>query len=140
MNKSILMTGNKCLLDTSIIVQVFKENSIVKQRLDTMHKLFVSLTAVGELLFGAYKSERLTSHLQETENFLAACTILVPDYTTAGIYGKTKAVLAKKGTPIPDNYIWIAAIALQYQLPLYENDKHFHEVDGLQFFNPLTSV
>lgn len=134
------MIGNSCLLDTNIIVQVFKENSIAKQNLDTIKKLIVPLTVVGELLFGAYKSERLPKHLQETENFLAKCTILFPDYETANVYGVTKAAMAKKGKPIPENDIWIAALAMQHNLELYTNDSHFREVDGLMLFNPLTST
>lgn len=76
----------------------------------------------------------------EIESFLAKCTILIPDYKTAEVYGKTKASLAKKGKPIPDNDIWIAVIALQHDLELYTTDAHFREVDALQLFNPLTSV
>jgi tRNA(fMet)-specific endonuclease VapC len=45
-----------------------------------------------------------------------------------------------KKRPIPDNDIWIAAIALQHDLELYTNAIHFHEVEGLRLFDPLTSV
>lgn len=37
-----------------------------------------------------------------------------------------------KGRPIPDNDIWIAALADQHQLILVSRDQHFNEVDGLQ--------
>lgn len=133
------MTGNNCLLDTSIIVQSFR-NIFTARQLDNLGSVYVSTVALGELLFGAYRSERLEKHLKETENFLIKCTLLVPDRTTADLYGKTKASLMKKGSPIPDNDIWIAASAIQHNLPLYTADVHFRHVEGLQLFNPLTSI
>ena len=36
-----------------------------------------------------------------------------------------------KGHPIPENDIWIAAVAKQYALTLASRDAHFREVDDL---------
>jgi len=135
------MIGNDtCLLDTSIIILALKKNPLVGRKLDELREIFVPLTAVGELFYGAYKSPQLLKHLQETNAFLKKCTVLHPDVQTSELYGKTKAALERKGNRIPENDIWIAAIALQHHLPLYQNDKHFKDVDGLQLFNPLSSI
>ena len=40
--------------------------------------------------------------------------------------------LAKAGTPIPDNDIWIAALAFEHHLPLAARDAHFDRISGLQ--------
>lgn len=40
--------------------------------------------------------------------------------------------LQSKGTPIQDNDIWIAAIALQHNLILVTRDAHFDEIESLQ--------
>ena len=53
------------------------------------------------------------------------------DETTAQEYGRIKTALKAKGRPIPDNDIWIAAIAKQYSLVLATRDQHFSEVEGL---------
>jgi tRNA(fMet)-specific endonuclease VapC len=37
-----------------------------------------------------------------------------------------------KGRPIPENDIWIAALAHQYSLTLASNDAHFREIENLQ--------
>jgi tRNA(fMet)-specific endonuclease VapC len=134
------MTGNSCILDTSIVIQALRNNQTTGRQLDALEKIYVPLIAVGELFFGAYKSVNLEKHLFEIEKLLAKCTILFPDFNTADVYGRTKASLVKKGRPIPENDIWIAAIALQHDLELYTTDAHFREVDGLRLFNPLTSV
>jgi len=46
-------------------------------------------------------------------------------------YGNIMAALRKKGKPIPENDIWIAAIAQRHQLILVSRDKHFKEIDSL---------
>ena len=52
---------------------------------------------------------------------------------TAEQYSSVQHHLRKKGTPIPTNDIWIAAVSLQHGLPIYTMDKHFKQVDGLIF-------
>jgi predicted nucleic acid-binding protein len=37
-----------------------------------------------------------------------------------------------QGRPIPDNDIWIAAIARQHSLSLITRDAHFREIEGLK--------
>ena len=40
--------------------------------------------------------------------------------------------MRQKGRPIRNNDIWIAAIAMQYDLILVTRDSHFDEVESLQ--------
>ncbi|MEM9261332.1 MAG: PIN domain-containing protein, partial [Bacteroidota bacterium] len=51
---------------------------------------------------------------------------------TAKIYAEIKYKLRKKGRPIPENDIWIAATAMQFDLTLITKDKHFKEIEGLK--------
>jgi tRNA(fMet)-specific endonuclease VapC len=57
--------------------------------------------------------------------------VLLPDKSTPEIYGRISAQLSQLGTPIPQNDIWIAAIALQSNLPLATADLHIQNVTGL---------
>lgn len=41
-------------------------------------------------------------------------------------------VRQRKGRPIPNNDIWLAAIAIQHDLTLVTRDAHFGEVDTLR--------
>ncbi len=63
------MTGDKCLLDTSVIIYAFRSKNEVSEKLDTMKEVYVSVTAVGELYFGAYKSKSPSKHLQQMQFF-----------------------------------------------------------------------
>jgi len=66
------------------------------------------------------------------QNFLKAVVVLSPGVTPAEHYGRIRADLAKAGTPIPENDIWIAALALEHDLPLAARDAYFDRISGLQ--------
>jgi tRNA(fMet)-specific endonuclease VapC len=58
--------------------------------------------------------------------------VLSPGLATAEHYGRIRATLSNAGTPIPENDIWIAAIAQENQLPVATRDQHFDQVTGLK--------
>lgn len=125
------MTGNNCLLDTSVIIHAFKDSSITK-KLDDFTEVFVPLIAVGELYYGAYRSANPDKHIDQINAFINNCTVLNPDTSTAILYGHIKTNLKNKGKPIPENDIWIAAVAAQYKLPLFTTDNHFKEISAIE--------
>jgi len=92
---------------------------------------YVSSITIGELYFGAYNSQQTAQNVTNIRNFIILNTLLGCDETTADYYGQIKRQLRVKGRPIPENDIWIAATALQYNLPLVSRDAHFQEVNGL---------
>jgi predicted nucleic acid-binding protein len=59
------------------------------------------------------------------------------DEKTPQHYADVFVALRKRGTPIPTNDMWIAALARQHRLPLLSFDAHFAAVDGLTLLNPL---
>ncbi len=40
--------------------------------------------------------------------------------------------LKQKGRPLPDNNIWIAALARQHNLTVISRDLHFDVIDGIR--------
>ena len=64
-------------------------------------------------------------------DLLTYAVVLYADQDTTEIYGQVKAELAQLGKPIPDNDLWIAAMARQYGLPLATRDAHFSAVPRL---------
>jgi tRNA(fMet)-specific endonuclease VapC len=51
---------------------------------------------------------------------------------TAEIYARIRLQLKRKGKPIPENDIWIAAICVEHDVPLATSDGHFLEIDALK--------
>jgi tRNA(fMet)-specific endonuclease VapC len=124
------MSG-KFLLDTNVIIALFAGERKVLQGLRKAERVFVPSIAVGELLYGAHKSSQARSNVARIEEFAAANTVLACDLETARQYGRIKDRLRRKGRPLPENDIWIAALARQHGLTLVSRDAHFAEVENL---------
>lgn len=60
------------LLDTSTCVAIFRGNREVADRMEKVgkDKCFISQIVVAELLFGAYKSNRVEENLKQTQAFI----------------------------------------------------------------------
>jgi tRNA(fMet)-specific endonuclease VapC len=108
-----------------------KEDAVT-QKLANAQEVFVPSIALGELYFGAGKSTRAKENTTRIDEFASSSTVLFCDTATAKQYGVIKSQLKISGTPIPENDIWIAATATQYQLILVTRDRHFLTVEGLQ--------
>jgi tRNA(fMet)-specific endonuclease VapC len=59
--------------------------------------------------------------------------VLNVDADTAATYGRLKSELSSAGKIIPDNDLWIAALAIQHNLPLVSRDQHFGNITGLNW-------
>jgi tRNA(fMet)-specific endonuclease VapC len=124
-------TGS-ALLDTTIVVDPLRGKSpALDDRFKETTTLYLPVTALGELLYGAHKSDFKAKGLKQIEDFVQLCAILGLDERTAHSYGRISADLARLGKLIPQNDIWIAAIALEHNLPLATRDQHFSFVSGL---------
>lgn len=126
------MTGNKFLLDTNIVIEIFDGNKNIADNLNAVTEFYISSVVLGELYIGVNRVTNKAKHLKKLNDFLKLCTVLDTDSITAKYYGETVTMLYKKGKPVPTNDIWIAAVALQYDLTIITRDKHFHEINGLK--------
>lgn len=124
------MSG-KYLLDTNIIIALFADEVEIRNRLKVADETFVSAVALGELYYGAYKSSKSEKNLALIEDFAGNASVISCDADTAKVYGDIKNTLRLRGQPIPENDIWIAAIALQHHLTLVTRDAHFDLIDNL---------
>jgi len=123
--------NGRYLLDTNIVIGIFAAEVVVHQQLAGAGEVFVPSIVLGELYYGAQKSARIASNVTRVDEFAANNSVLVCDTETARHYGEIKSELRAKGRPIPENAIWIAAVAKQHQLTLVTRDGHFSNVDGL---------
>lgn len=119
------------LLDTNAAIAQRKGDSALLKLIEDAEKVFVSSITLGELYFGAYKSGRVEANLADTEMQALSGAVIVCDVGTARIYGRIRHQLRTKGHPIPENDVWIAAIAIQHQLTLLTRDEHFKAVENL---------
>jgi len=105
---------------------------MITDKIKKAENIFVPAVVIGELFYGANKSGRPEKNTMRIELFSLDNVILNSDKETARWYGMIKNNLQKKGCPIPENDIWIAAIAFQYRLTLVSRDGHFEEINDLK--------
>lgn len=124
------MSG-RLLLDTNIVIAVLNGDETIPPRLDAAEIVGISVTVIGELLYGAKKSHHVQDNINKIKRFVHRCSVFSVNEDTAEFYSTIKAELTKKGNPIPENDIWIAATARQNNLTLVTGDGHFDKVQHL---------
>jgi tRNA(fMet)-specific endonuclease VapC len=125
--------NGRILLDTPIVIALFAKESPIQERLTQAAEVFIPSIVLGELYYGARKSVRLEVNLERIDELASTTRVLACNTDTAKQYGQIKQALKAKGRPLPENDIWIAAVAIQYGLTVVSRDDHFYEVDGLLF-------
>ena len=124
--------NGRYLLDTNIAIRLLNQELDLQPFRGSGLEAFLSLTVVGELYFGVEKSREPEVNRAKVERLIELCPILPFNHATAQWYATLKIALRRKGRPIPENDIWIAASAVQYGLTLATRDRHFEEVERLQ--------
>jgi tRNA(fMet)-specific endonuclease VapC len=124
--------NGKYLLDTNIVISLLRKDNEIVEKIEELDEAYIPVTVIGELYFGAFKSKKVEENLQNISNLLENIPVLANSVSTARIYGEIKNQLKENEKPIPENDIWIAAIAKQYELTVMTNDIHFKEVEGLK--------
>jgi tRNA(fMet)-specific endonuclease VapC len=124
--------GGRYLLDTNVVIALFANDSSVKDKLAKADEVFIPSIVIGELFYGAYKSAHSKENIARVDDFANESVVLGCNNETSRNYGKIKNALSVKGRPIPENDIWIAAIAMQHSLTLVSRDTHFKEIDDLK--------
>lgn len=101
---------------------------------------YTSIIVVAELYAGAHSSRATAKWVRRiSEEILPSLSVLDFDLECAIYYGRIHAVLRRRGTPIGDVVIQIAATAIRHNLTVVTaNAEHFNKVPGLKLrtFSP----
>ena len=127
------------LLDTNIFIYIAKHNPpAVRERFarHTADELAMSVVTLGELRFGAEKSqsrERALAVVSQLESMMQ----IAPLTAAAGEhYGQIRAALQQRGEMIGNNDLWLAAHArAEGWILVTNNEREFGRVEGLQVEN-----
>jgi tRNA(fMet)-specific endonuclease VapC len=120
-------------LDTNRLTDLFQGDAELADRLGECDEVWLPLIVLAEIKAGFYGGSQHRRNETLLQNFLAKPTvgILLPERETAEHYARLFVQLERAGTPVPDNDLWIAALALQHDLRLITRDKHFAQIPQL---------
>lgn len=123
----------KFLVDTNTYKAFCMNDPIVVQHFQIAERIYISFVTLAELRAGflcgtiARKNESVLIRFVNRPRVAQ----LHPDETTTHHYARLFFQLRKQGTPIPTNDIWIAALAVQHDLLLLSQDRHFENLPQL---------
>jgi len=131
------------LLDTDILSYLVRHPEAVPLAVRVarvpLPQRFTSSITVGELLYGVARERGRPGLRAELQAEVFDRVIVLPfDFAAAEEYAQLRVLLERRGTPLPEADLRIAAIALAHNLTLITgNERHFGRVPGLRVENWL---
>jgi tRNA(fMet)-specific endonuclease VapC len=120
-------------LDTNRYGDFFAGEAETVELLETADAICVPFVVVGELRAGFGSGKRAAENENRLRQFLAqdGVRVIYADDQTTYHYAAVYRQLRERGTPIPTNDMWIAALVLQHNLVLHARDRHFDHLPQL---------
>jgi tRNA(fMet)-specific endonuclease VapC len=122
------------LLDTNIVIYTMKNRPQRVRMRFRQHdgRMGISTITLGELVFGAERSQQVERNLADIEAMAARLELLPFDEKAAYHFGQIRAALYRMGRPIGPYDMMIAGQARSLGLTLVTNNiKAFERVPGL---------
>lgn len=130
-----MKASGKLALDTNAVIAYREGIREVCSLIDGTDVIFLPVTVLGELLYGALNSNNVNKNKEAVEKLLLHCIVIHIDEAVAARYASVRFNLKKIGNPIPENDIWVAAACLEHAIPLISRDGHFNQIQGLDVIN-----
>ncbi len=124
------------MLDTDISIYTMKRKPLGVRRMFNIHsgEICISTVTLGELIYGAERSENSRANLESIEGFAGRLEVLSYDEAAAHQFGQLRQELRDQNIGPYD--FMIAAHARSLSLTLVTNNtKEFERVDGLRIEN-----
>ena len=120
------------ILDTNAVSALLAGDAAIRPIIANVTTPAIPTIVIGEYRYGLVESSRADSITSAFDRLLRAIRVLTVDEDTADRYAEVRRRLKVNGTPIPENDIWIAALARQHELAVLSRDRHFDHVFGIQ--------
>ena len=123
----------KLLLDTNRLYDALAQVADVIETLESAEAIQVPVIALGEIRSGFARGRRPAENEARLQWFLSQDGVITVgvDAPVSHRYAEIHRAMRARGTPIPTNDLWIAAIAIELGLVVYTRDAHFAAVPGL---------
>ncbi len=120
-------------LDTNRLTDLFQGDAALAKWLATCEEVWIPLFVLAEIKAGFYGGAQQHRNEILLQRLLTKATVgvLFPGRETAEHYARLFVQLKRAGTPVPDNDLWIAALALEHDLLLITRDQHFQRIPQL---------
>lgn len=121
------------LIDTSVLVAVERGRLRLEDLVQPGERYAISVVSAGELLHGVHRTtgRRAQTRSAFVEALLAKIGPMPIDLPVARAYAIASAGLARAGTPVDANDLWIGATAVAHGLDVLALDGAFARIPGV---------
>jgi tRNA(fMet)-specific endonuclease VapC len=122
------------IADTSALVRRLRKDPSVEPFFTDKH-FAITFVTLAELSLGVIKARDPDAAWNDVLEALRGVEMFLVSNFTPMIYAGLYRDLEQRGTLIPINDIWIAALCLEARLPILARDAHFSRVPNLSVIN-----
>jgi len=120
------------IVGTTAVSAILCGDKLIQACLSAATRQHVPVIVIGVYEYGMLGSKQ-RSKMERDFRILESQSIVLPtDRKTADAYAAIRHELKLRGRPIPENDVWIAALARQHSLEVVSRDAHFDVVQGLR--------
>lgn len=120
-------------LDTNRLTDLLRGDPALVRLVEQADEVWLPYVVLAEIKAGFVAGTRLSKNIALLAALLATgVTVLYADEQTVEAYARLFVQLKSARTPIPDNDLWIGALAVQHGLLLVTRDAHFKKIPQLQ--------
>ena len=116
------------ILDTNALSAFVDGEPGIGSILRLQARVAIPVIVLGEFRYGIAGSKHHKKYEHWLDTFLGDFDLLSITPETALPYASLRLHLRRAGRPIPTNDTWIAALAVQYRLPVLSRDNHFGDL------------
>lgn len=120
------------ILDTNAVSALLAGDAALPEVLGPALRHHLPVIVIGEYRYGLLRSRHRRRLEPLLEDLIRESIILAVDEDTATAYAAIRDELRRAGRPIPENDLWIAALARQHGESVVSRDDHFDDVSGLR--------
>ena len=120
------------ILDTNAVSALLIGDPHIETLLGASERHELPVVVVGEYRYGLMRSKFRKKLGRLLDDLILESVILPIGVATADAYALVRERLRRKGHPIPENDVWISALALEHGLDVASRDAHFDAVEGVR--------
>jgi predicted nucleic acid-binding protein len=118
------------IADTSAVIGLLRGDPEITRRVGESN-FAITFVTLAELNLGVLKARKREAAWNSVRNVIRDRIMFHVSTITPAIYARIYFDLEQHGMMIPINDIWIAALAIEANLPILARDEHFARVAGL---------
>lgn len=120
------------ILDTNAVSALLSGDGDLARLLEPSERHHLPVIVIGEYRYGLDRSRHRETLKAFLETLIRESLVLRVDEATTLHYAAVRNELRDRGRPIPENDVWIAALARQHRQPIVSRDDHFDAIAGTE--------